>query len=135
MDTQRRYLSPHIKVFIENAFGRNILDSFMVSGWPGTELIGHVSRAYLINFSEEIQYKMIRLENRLFQWIDNNKPPLPEDLCLFKQGGLYPNLISVTHEKDAWLVSEKKIQFQEAHKTKLKLSDLLVFDGKYFCKT
>lgn len=135
MDTKGRYLSSNITHSIKEIFGHNIIDNFLASGWPGTELIGHVSRVFVIEFSELVQQSITEKDDQLFSWTHHNRPPLPEDLCLFRQGGAFPNLISVTHEDEAWLISDKKIQFQGAHKTKVKLSDLLVFDGKYFCKT
>ena len=50
---------------------------------------------------------MIATQKYLSGWKQSNDPPLPEDVCLYREGEDWPVLVSVTHDGDAWLFDDK----------------------------
>jgi hypothetical protein len=116
---------------VQKIFGEFIVATFWASAWPGTKLIGHKGKVWVIRFDEEVKELVLRTQPQLSRW--HNNESLPEDLCVFREGSRYPALISVTHEKDAWLISAPDPRIPSTRKTKIPPSEL-IFDGKFFCK-
>jgi hypothetical protein len=119
---------------VTKMLGNNLLTEFMASGWPGTELVGHPARVVVGRFSEEVKRRLPRIEGDSRKWIHNNVPPLPEDICLFREGAPFPVFVSCTHEGDFWLVTDKPPKFPGVSRSSFKVEDLYVFSGDWFCK-
>ena len=66
---------------------------------------------YEVAFDPSIIETMARLGPRLEDWQMSSSPPLPEDPCLFSRSADWPVLVSVTHEGDAWILSEERPPF------------------------
>jgi len=117
---------------VKRLFGKKVLEQFQATGWPGTKLIGHPGRVYIVQYDREIREILLKTETNLAGWLHDHRPPLPEDLCLFKEGAKLPALYSVTHESQAWLVTAASIPFKEAKKSPE--TETYLFEGKYFCE-
>lgn len=81
---------------------------------------------YEIAFDLSLMEPMARLGPRLSDWQMNSKPPLPEDLCLFNHRADWPVLVSVTHEGDAWILSEDRPPFCTGESFIFKPENLLI---------
>ena len=99
---------PPVGDIVSSLFGSNLLERRFVRKWPGTELVGHKGVIFRIAFETSLIDPMARVGKRLADWQHSHKPPLPEDPCLFRQGDTWPILVSVTHEGDAWILSEER---------------------------
>ncbi len=122
---------PAIAPIAQELFGDRLITSFEASGWPGTKLVNHKARVYVAAFDERLAVKMMKLQNSLFKWLHHGPKSLPEDICFFKMGAELPALISVTHERDAWILAHTPPPgFRESALTP---QDLYIWPGKYFC--
>lgn len=81
---------------------------FLASSWPGTQLIGHPGRVYVFQLTERVASIVGDLGESLSSWRHDSQPSLPEDICIFRSGENYPNLVTVTHEQDGWLIGNGK---------------------------
>ncbi len=129
LDKERKkpvLLRPTLDRTIEQLFGERVLERRLVRRWPGTELYGHNGLVFLIAFDAALIKPMVEIGERLSNWRHNNNPPLPEDPCLFRQGDDWPVLISVTHERDAWILSDERPPFCIAEPFEFKPENLLV---------
>lgn len=127
-------LVPEVEVAVRQLFGDSVLCESFASKWPGTQLIGHSGKVYLVEFNAEMKDRMVRIENSFGGWTDRHKPPLPEDICLFRLGDELPALVSVTHDSDAWLLDDGPIEPVLAGKSVIPLpSDLLPSAPTFFC--
>ncbi len=72
----------------------------ITSHWPGTLLLEHkaVLRLYRC---DPVALEVLRRPGSIFSWLS---PEFPEDLCFFG-ADLEPVFASVSHEKDAWIIS------------------------------
>jgi hypothetical protein len=113
-------------------FGGNLIKRFDASGWPGTELIRHTGRVYIVRFNELVKQRMVETENELFKWSNNDR--LPEDICVFRSGSKFPVLFSVTHEKEASVLSDKKSIPPGFKESDLPAKYWYIWDGPYFCR-
>jgi hypothetical protein len=107
-------LNPSIDQVVARVFGERVLERRLARSWPGTVLIGHFGVVYVIDFDLSLIVPMIELGPLLSDWRhwrEDKKPRLPEDPCLYKLGDDWPVLVSVTHEGDAWIVSENRPPF------------------------
>ena len=102
----RREFDPRIEESINEIFGDSVIRAANATAWPGTEVIGHVGRVYVVAFGTTVQRRMIKIQKYLSGWKQSNDPPLPEDICLYRQGDASPLLVSVTHDGDAWLFDD-----------------------------
>ncbi|MGI0016000.1 MAG: hypothetical protein ACREBU_21475, partial [Nitrososphaera sp.] len=93
----------------KSIFGDRLIKRFDAYGWPGTKLIRHTGWVYVVRFDEAMKQRIVDTENELFEWTHYKPRPLPEDICLFRSGSRYPALVSVTHERDAWIISDRKL--------------------------
>ena len=75
---------------------------------------------------------MIDAQPLAIQWRQRNK--LPEDICLFKEGDSHPIFVSVTHEEEALVMTDKSSTFKGASISDYQSLDLLAHAGRYFCK-
>jgi len=92
----------------ERIFGDRILEWRTGRRWPGTVSTRTDCHLAVVKFSEELVDPMCSAGPKLFDWTGWPAPVLPEDLCLYRQGAEWPSLVSVTHERDAWLLAPEK---------------------------
>jgi hypothetical protein len=115
-------------------FAENLIQRLDARGWPGTELIRHTARIHVVRFDENLRNRMVETENELFRWTHHSPNRLPEDLCVFKKGQGYPLFASVTHDRDAYILSTGNAAPQGFERTDYTAKEmLLVWDGPYFC--
>ena len=116
-------------------FGENVLSVYSVKSWPARSFDEGVSPLLEIELNDEVIRTCLKIGPSLGDWTWwNDDCPLPEDPCLFKAGAKYPNLVSVAHEKEAWLLTDKKVDLPGVTlDAKVKAKDLF-FDGRCFCK-
>lgn len=114
-------------------FGSDVLEKFLASAWPGTELIGHAGHVFVVKFDESIAELILRTQPDLTKWLHAGNPPLPEDICLFNSSADAPTLVSVTHEDLFWIISEKKPELTGVRESEVR-SEELYWSGKYFCR-
>lgn len=125
--------SANVRRLVRNLFGRHILDNFHASAWPGTELSKGRGNIFVIELDETVGELMTRAEPEINKWLHITRPPLPEDVCLFKSTESYPRFVSVTHEGLAWLVSDSRPEVDGVSKSGVSIREIY-FDGRYFCK-
>lgn len=113
-DPDRSLLAPCVDHAISALFGADILDRRYTSAWPGTRLTDHDGLVVTIAFSEQSIGPMAGAGRLLSDWRHQHSPPLPEDLCLYRQGDPLPVLMSVTHESMAWLITDLPVQLPGA---------------------
>lgn len=102
---------PLINDTVSSLFGESLLERKLVRRWPGTELSYTKAVVYRIAFTPSFILPMARLGNKLQDWQASHEPPLPEDPCLYREGDEWPVFVSVTHERDAWILSEERPPF------------------------
>lgn len=100
-----------IDATIASLFGERLIERKFVRRWPGTTLSYDKAIVYLIAFEPCLIKPMAALGRKVEDWRHTHQPPLPEDPCLFRQGDEWPVLVSVTHERDAWILSEARPPF------------------------
>lgn len=130
--TEQFRTSGEVQRQTETLFAKYILESFLASAWPGTELMDHPARVYVIEFGEATKDIIVNTEPDLRNWLHNRSRPLPEDLCLFSMKSSSPTLVSVTHEGLFWLLADKAPKLDGKRKAKLNPQELF-WTGKYFC--
>jgi hypothetical protein len=96
-------LKPEVESRVHELFSDRMLETTVATAWPGTQLIGHAGKVYLVEFDRTVLRRMVAAENRLGAWTQWNKRPLPEDVCVYRVGDRTPVLVSVTHDDDAWI--------------------------------
>src|SRR6266536_4550937 len=77
----RREFDPHIDDAVRTIFGDNIIRAVSARAWPGTQLLGHAGKVYVVAFEAAVQQRMIATQIYLSGWRQSNEPPLPEDIC------------------------------------------------------
>jgi hypothetical protein len=107
-------LSPGVDQQVQDLFGPSVLERRYAEEWPGTQLIGHQGVVWTVAYSERLFAPMIAAANLLRSWRHSHNPPLPEDICLFRQGDSLPVLVSVTHEEEAWLITDREVDLPGA---------------------
>jgi hypothetical protein len=117
---------PIVEKTITSLFGDRILERSFATRWPGTELYESQSLIFVVSFDVSLIQPMADAGPLLSNWRLSNKPPLPEDPCLFRQDDEWPVLISVTHERDAWILSEERPPFCKGEPFEFKPENLLV---------
>ena len=128
-----RYADPQAGEFVQSQFGPYIVTGFQAAEWPGTELVGHPGFVYAVNFNAEVKELILRTQPSLAEWQHHSTPPLPEDICLFREGDDHPVVVTRTHDLDAWLISQTKPELQGFKKSNIS-PDKLFPKGKYFCR-
>lgn len=79
------------------------------NNWPGTILCGHNATVYYYLLNHKSKELLKKHAKGLFSWIH---PALPEDLCFLKSDG-NPWLISIAHEREAWVDTEKDEEIEK----------------------
>jgi len=129
-----RYFTPReLKQLPKSLFGREVLDDFRASDWPGTKLIGHPAHVFVIKFAASIAEVILRTEPELNKWLYPSNRSLPEDMCLFNSTADTPTLVSVTHENLYWIIAEQKPKLEGVRESKTRPEELFS-PGKYFCR-
>ena len=129
-----RYFTPReLKQLPKSLFGRDVLDDFRASDWPGTKLIGHPAHVFVIKFAESSAEVILRTEPELNKWLYPSNRPLPEDICLFNSSADTPTQVSVTHENLYWIIAEQKPKLEGVRESKTRPEELFS-SGKYFCR-
>ncbi|MBI3417079.1 MAG: hypothetical protein HY043_17440 [Verrucomicrobia bacterium] len=109
-----------------------IVDCFLASGWPGSRIFGAPALIFVAQFHLEVQKLIVKYGPRFSDWMD---PHLPEDLCLFRVGSTHPTLVSVTHECDAWLITQRPARLMGITQSdELPELEQFIFKGKHFCR-
>ncbi|MCI0409488.1 MAG: hypothetical protein L0191_13170 [Acidobacteria bacterium] len=101
-------LHPESRPATERIFADRILEWRIGRRWPGTISYETDCHLAVVEFSAELVEPMCSAGPKLFDWRGWPAPALPEDLCLYRQGAEWPSLVSVTHERDAWLLAPEK---------------------------
>jgi hypothetical protein len=88
---------------IQNRLAR--LQPFFVTSsrsmsWPGTQLLADEATVYRHRIAPGLESEMLVLASRLFEWVH---PDAPEDPC-FLRGDDSPVLVTISHERDAYLL-------------------------------
>lgn len=107
-------LEPDVESSVHDLFSDRLLEVSLATAWPGTQLIGHAGKVYLVEFDRTVLRRMVAAENRLGAWTQWNKPPLPEDVCVYRAGDAAPVLVSVTHDNDAWIFHNEDVSVDVA---------------------
>ncbi|HSG40192.1 MAG TPA: hypothetical protein VLE27_11185 [Thermoanaerobaculia bacterium] len=123
---KRVLAEPEVEGVVTSLFADRVLERRLVRRWPGTEMSESLALVFVIDFDPGLIQPMAKLGPLLENWRHSNTPPLPEDLCLFRQGDEWPVLISVTHERDAWILSEDRPPFCTGEPFDFKPENLLV---------
>jgi hypothetical protein len=118
---------------VKTLFGPYILDSFLASAWPGTDIFNGLNLITVLEFNETVKEIVLNTEPDFSKWRNDNKPPLPEDISLFKATASHPALVTVTHEGYAWLIDDKAPELKCRLDT-ITRPQALFWDGKYFCR-
>lgn len=83
-------------------FRNKLLRSVYCSAWPGSRLAGgYYAKIYIGQVDRSVIDRMVSAEERWTEWV--NSRGLPEDFCFWKHGSSAPLIVTVTHERDAWL--------------------------------
>lgn len=93
---------PAVDAVTRDLFAESLLDTFWASAWPGTLLHRGASRIYVVALDTDVCARVERTENRLRFWHQWHAPPLPSDLCAYREGADHPALVSMTHEGEGW---------------------------------
>lgn len=129
---KRGLLAPRVHGSIEQIFAGRIVTTLFATAWPGTELVDHCGLVYVIRFDEDLSMRIAAFQDCISKWTQWHEPPLPEDLCLFREGDELPVLVSVTHEGDAWLVTDRGLTLEGVERAPLSLAQLLIPRGQFF---
>ncbi|HET8892116.1 MAG TPA: hypothetical protein VFQ41_24680 [Candidatus Angelobacter sp.] len=116
----------------KNLLEKHLIERFEARGWPGTKLTNHKGRVYVSAFDTQLAKKMAKAENNLFKWSNVSRKALPEDVCLFRRGAKAPTLISIIHEREAWVIAETCPPGFTA--SSFSPEELYIWSGKYFCR-
>ena len=131
-DGRRYTFDPDVARVVKSLFRSSILSTVNAQAWPGSRLFGHSAKVYRVALNESVAKRMIASENLVANWTHARRPPLPEDICLLRAGDRFPVFISVTHEGDAWLLSDRGAEFEGAKPCDATLDDLCVPQGETF---
>jgi len=126
-DVRQRVLSDaSVETVVENLFGETVLKRRLARRWPGTELSDSKALVYVIAFNETFIQPMVELGPLLSDWKHSHQPPMPEDPCLFRHGDEWPVFVSVTHEGDAWALSDGRPPFGKGKPFEFKPENLMI---------
>jgi hypothetical protein len=129
----KRSFDPAVERNAKSIFGKNLITQFHASGWPGTRLVRHTARVYVVRFDAALMRRLVTVENKLFNWTHHPKH-LPEDICVFRNGSRLPVLVSVTHEGDAFILSDRRSSPPGFERSDLPPKYWHIWDGPYFCR-
>lgn len=118
-DKDGSLLHPESRPATERIFGDRILEWRTGRRWPGTISFERDCHLAVVEFSEGLVEPMGSAGPKLNDWTGWPAPVLPEDLCLYREGSEWPSLVSVTHERDAWLLAAEQPDSVETEATDL----------------
>jgi hypothetical protein len=121
-----------IRVAFEH-FGKAVDAVYSVRGWPGTEFYSP-SPLLKLTLSTEILNTIVRLGPYLNCWTSRSEPPLPEDICLYREGARFPAVVTVAHEDRSWLITNKNVDLPGTRRVKTPRPSDLIFEGPFFSK-
>jgi hypothetical protein len=122
---------------IEALFGDRVIAVIRATAWPGTIRARTPGRVHVVDFDRDLAVRMSSIEDDASRWIHIRQPPLPEDLCLYKDGNAWPTLFTVTHEADAYLISKNGGEFRGSAPPRFWESEEVgehIPDRPYFCR-
>ena len=92
-------IDDHARSFLERLrpFLVNVQES---SEWPGTVLYDEKATLYTFSYNDFAMKLLISKTSGLYEW---QQPSLPEDLCLFSREERRPWLVTIAHERDAYI--------------------------------
>lgn len=122
----KRSFDPEVEQTANLVFGQDLIKRIHARAWPGTKLIGHTGRVYVVHFHEQLAQRMIAIENELFNWRHASPKKLVEDICLFRHGSDYPLFASVTHDKDAYVISAESVPLRGFARTDYGIREMLL---------
>ena len=128
-----RYANQQAGDRLKLLFGPFIRKSFYASAWPGTEVMGVPGEVTALQFNQKVQYTILKTQPNLNKWVHSSVLSLPEDLCLFRSGASWPSLITVTHEKQAWLIAPERPSLPGISESDLQPNQF-VYEDEYFCR-
>lgn len=127
-----RYANPKAGAFVQTCFGAHILTGFQADEWPGTQA-SEPAFIYVLTFNEDVKRAVLQTQSSLAKWQHSEEPPLPEDICLFRESDTYPIFLSSTHNLLAWLISTRTPELHGFKKTNYPAASLFA-QGSYFCR-
>ncbi|MDY7091890.1 MAG: hypothetical protein SX243_02865 [Acidobacteriota bacterium] len=84
----------------------------------------------VIDFDTSLIDLMAQAGPTLGDWLERPPSSLPEDLCLYREDAKLPALVSVTHERDAWLLADQRPTIEGVRPSHLDTSELLIATEK-----
>lgn len=128
---KRRELSrPQVLKRSQELFRGRVLRKSWCNQWPGTVSPEGQALVLVVKFSPTLIKPMAHAGPTLEDWLEAPPNSRPEDLCLYREGDPLPALVSVTHERDAWLLSRQEPSIEGILPSDLKASELLIPIGK-----
>jgi len=130
-----RYLfDKSVESTVNSMFKYSMVKQLRVIGWPGTLVSASSERVTVVRLDEKLVKSVVSKEPWLFHWVHNSYKKLPEDICIFKEGGKYPLFSSITHEKQAYIVCDMEISIKGFHKVKSTPEELMLsWPGPFHC--
>lgn len=122
--------NPKVLRAVDSLFEGRVRKRLLATQWPGNKMIGHEGGVFVIDFDATLIRPMVQAASRLADWTRWNDPPLPEDLCLYRQGDEWPAFFSVTHESDAWAIGDAGPPVERAVQEPLDPDSLLIPTGQ-----
>lgn len=107
-------------------FGGRILRESWCRRWPGTISTKSTALVLVIDFDASLIDVMAQAGPTLGDWLERPPNSLPEDLCLYSEAAELPALVSVTHERDAWLLSGQQPTIENIRPSALRTSELMI---------
>ncbi|HEX2834376.1 MAG TPA: hypothetical protein VHW00_15305 [Thermoanaerobaculia bacterium] len=111
---RRVLIEPEVDRSVQRELGASILRMAWVEAWPVVQLVKHVAKAYVLQLDDRLIREMVRTQDRFFGWNVSNRSALPEDCCIYRPGDPLPIVMSRTHTRDAWLLTDKGPHFPGA---------------------
>jgi len=115
-----------VEDLVASLFGDRVLERKRARRWPGSELMETDGIVFLVRFDETLIEPMSNAGGRLSDWSHRDSPRLPEDPCLYREGDPWPVLVSVTHERDAWILHPERPPFCTGEPFDFKPENLMV---------
>jgi len=130
---KKRFAPPGVEDNVQRLFGKYVLESFWASKWPGTRLFEHKGRVWVLKFNEEVKTLVLKTQPNFAMWYNNASLPLPEDICVFREGSPRPAILTVTHEGDGWFCNSDKPRLPKLREDRQVVE--FIPSGKYFCES
>ena len=123
---QGELISPSAYMTAISLFEDRVLQERLARRWPGTVSTEQDCLIQIVEFDLPAIDSICSVSSNLFDWVSSADPPLPEDPCLFRRGATWPVLVSVTHERDAWLLSDERPPFDGIERSRFTPDELYI---------